>query len=265
MESPSGWEKPAPEPPRLFRPPGLEMGRGLAIFSLVFTLFAAAQMVVLIQRVLALTPELGSGGFSLDLLDTEPFRDRWNELAANGDVLAQVSLWSGLIGLLALFLATWLWKRQRTKAFLALGLPHWRPFLAWLGFFVLVFAALEGIALLLPDLDSGFMEKVLGSYTDPVFFLLGVAVLPALFEEFLLRGLLYGSLRHLLDKHVSIALVAGLFTLIHPQYEWYLQLLYVLPMGVFLGYARANTGSIWTSVVLHLLNNVLSIVLPQFV
>ncbi|MBS1546956.1 MAG: CPBP family intramembrane metalloprotease, partial [Bacteroidetes bacterium] len=65
------------------------------------------------------------------------------------------------------------------------------------------------------------------------------------------------------DKHVSVAIVAGVFTVVHQQYDWYILLLYVLPMGVFLGYARANTGSIWTGVFLHMVNNVLSMVLPQ--
>jgi membrane protease YdiL (CAAX protease family) len=88
--------------------------------------------------------------------------------------------------------------------------------------------------------------------------------MPALFEEFLLRGLLYGSLRHVLDHHKAIAIVAGLFTLLHPQYDWYVLLLIVLPMGVMLGYARANSGSIWVPVFLHMLNNTLSILLPAW-
>lgn len=93
-------------------------------------------------------------------------------------------------------------------------------------------------------------------------FLLGAALMPALFEEFLFRGLLFGSLRHMLDKHSAIAITAGVFTFIHMQYDWYLLLLQVLPLGVFLGYARANTGSIWTSIVLHFTNNAASVLLP---
>lgn len=238
------------------------MGRGLAIFTLVFMVFLAAQMIGLIERVLALTPELRAQPFSMALLDSDAFQARWTELASNGDVIARVSLWSDAVALVLLFLCVWPWKRARTKAFLAFSLPHWRPFLAWTGLFVVVFAVLEAVSRLLPDMDSAFMEKVLGSVTNYPLLVIGACVMPALFEEFLVRGLLYGSLRHLLDKHVSIALTAGLFTLIHPQYEWYVQLAYVLPLSVFLGYARANTGSIWTGVFLHLLNNCLSIALP---
>ncbi|HNK86527.1 MAG TPA: CPBP family intramembrane metalloprotease, partial [Flavobacteriales bacterium] len=76
-------------------------------------------------------------------------------------------------------------------------------------------------------------------------------------------GLLYGSLRHVLDKHTAIAIASGVFTIIHVQYPWYLLALYILPLAVLLGYARANTGSIWTAVVLHLINNTVSLALPQ--
>ncbi len=88
--------------------------------------------------------------------------------------------------------------------------------------------------------------------------------MPALFEEFLLRGLLYGSLRHLLDKHVSVAIVAGLFTLIHPQYEWYVQLFYVLRSASSSATRAPTPAPSGWACSLHMVNNCLSIVLPQF-
>ena len=71
------------------------------------------------------------------------------------------------------------------------------------------------------------------SWLREVLLILGVVIMPALFEELLFRGVLYGSLRYLMDKHAAVALTAGIFTLVHPQYEWQLQLLYLLPMAVF--------------------------------
>ncbi len=262
MEQSSGPEKPQFSP-TLIKPPGLEMARGLLLFSLIFLVFMFAQMVVLIWRVIALTPSLAQQGFSMAMLDTQPFLERWRELSENGDVLSVVSLLSGLAGLALLLFVTYRWKQNRTGQFLALRPPALRPLLVWTGMFIVLFAALEAISLLFPDMNSAFMTKVLGSVTNYPLLILGMGIVPAIFEEFLLRGLLYGSLRHLLDKHVSIAIVAGVFTLIHQQYDWYILLLYVLPMGVFLGYARANTGSIWTGVFLHMMNNCVSMLLPQ--
>ena len=262
MEEQSGQGKPQLDFTPL-RPPGLEMARGLLYFTLVFLTFMFAQMASLIWRVMALTPSLGKDGFSMSLLDTPAFIARWTELAANGDVLALVSLLAGAVSLALLLFVVYRWKQGRTAYFLALGLPSLRSFLTWTGFFILLFAALEGLSLILPELRSDFMVKVLASVTNYPMLFLGLGIMPAIFEEFLLRGLLYGSLRHLMDKHVSIAIVAGVFTMVHQQYDWYILLCYVLPLGVFLGYARANSGSIWTGVFLHMLNNCMSIVLPQ--
>lgn len=262
MENPSGPEQPSPETTYI-RPPGIEFGRGVATFSLVFAVFAMAQMVLLIQQVMSRTPELAGQGFSMAILENELFQERSRELVTNGDVVAIVSLGAGLLGLITLALLVQGWKKGRTTAFLAMSRPAWRPLLVWTGFFVIFFVVLEALASFMPDLDSEFMKQILGSVTNYPLLFLGVGIMPALFEEFLLRGLLYGSLRYVMDKHASIAIIAGLFALVHPQYEWYVQLFYVLPMGVFLGYARANTGSIWTGVLLHMLNNCVSIVIPQ--
>ncbi len=262
MEEQSGQGKPRFEP-SVLHPPGLEMARGLLYFGLVFMVFMFAQMSGLIWRVLALSPDLAKQGFSLDHLDTKPFQQQWVKLAGNGDVLSVVSLLSGGVSLALLLVIVYQWKRKRTAMFLGLRLPTLKSFLAWLGFFFLLFAALEGIWMLFPEMDSEFMKNILASATNYPMLVIGLGIMPALFEEFLLRGLLYGSLRHLMDKHVSVAIVAGVFTMVHQQYDWYILLLYVLPLGVFLGYARANSGSIWTGVALHMLNNVLSMVLPQ--
>jgi membrane protease YdiL (CAAX protease family) len=239
------------------------MARGLLLFSFVFLTFMFAQMAILVWRVMVLTPALAKQGFSMEILDSPRFLERWNELASNGDVLSVVSLLSGLVGLALLLIVTYRWKRRLMAQFLALRPPPFRLLLVWTGLFIVLFAALEAISLLFPQMNSDFMAKVLDTVTDYPLLLLGMGILPAVFEEFLLRGLLYGSLRHLMDKNVSVAIVAGIFTLVHQQYDWYILLLYVLPLGVFLGYARANTGSIWTGVFLHMLNNCVSMMLPQ--
>jgi membrane protease YdiL (CAAX protease family) len=104
------------------------------------------------------------------------------------------------------------------------------------------------------------MAKVLATSTNKFLLLLGVGLMAPLFEEFLLRGLLLGSIRHMTDEHSAIALTAGVFTLMHLQYSWTVMLL-ILPMGIVLGYARVRSGSIWVPVVLHILNNSLSVLL----
>ena len=262
MEQPSGPEKPQFRP-TLIKPPGLEMARGLLLFTLIMLVSMFTQIVVLIWRVIALTPSLAKEGFSIGLMDTQPFMHRWRELFQNGDVQSVVTLITGLVGLSLLLIVTHSWKQSRTWQFLAMRPPALRPLLVWTVMFIALFAALEALSWFFPGMNSDLMTKVRASVTNYPLMFLGMCIMPAIFEEFLLRGLLYGSLRHLLDKHVSVAIVAGVFTLMHQQYDWHILLLNVLPLAVFLGYARANTGSIWTGVFLHMLNNCASMVLPQ--
>ncbi len=262
MESPSEQGTPSPEQPTQ-RPTTLELGNGLAIFLLVLLVFLGAQSIFLVDHVISTTPELAERGFSMSILDDEIFQQRAQDLSDDGDTVSRVSLWSGLTSLAVLLLFTFWWKRRRMVGFLGLHPPALKPMAAWTGLFVVCLTAMELIAWMLPEIDNSFMENVLATAHDKPMLFLGAALVPALFEEFFLRGLLFGSLRHVLDKHMSIAIVSGLFTVMHLQYPWYMLLLFILPLGVLLGYARANTGSIWTSVLLHFLNNSISLALPQ--
>lgn len=262
MEDQSAPEQPRPERPFL-RPPGLEMGNGLAIFSLVFLVFMAAQYYFSAREIVQRTPELQARGLSPGLLQDATFTENAEVLLKNGDVVSRVTCFSDIAGLVVLVSFVWLWKRSRSTQFLGLRPPAFRPLLAWMALFIGVLALLEGITYLLPEVDDSFMENVRATATDRPMLYIGAALMPAVFEEFFLRGLLLGSLRHLLDKHAAIAITAGVFTVMHMQYPWYLLLLVVLPLGVVLGYARANTGSIWTPILLHFTNNVLSLAVPQ--
>lgn len=242
----------------------LDLANGSALFTFAFLLFFLAQIMVMGLMIRRTTPELQGSPWS-DMMATERFAERWTELSTNGDAIARVSLGSGAAALLGMLGLVFWWKGRDMVRFLALRPPALRPLLAWAGLFIVVFGVLETIARLLPVGDSAFMEKVNASITQLPFFLLGAAVMPAVFEELLFRGLLFGSLRGVLDKHSTVAITAGLFTFSHPQYEWYILLLQVLPLGVFLGYARANTGSTWTGILLHLTNNAASVLLPALI
>lgn len=262
MEPSSVPEKPSPEH-TFIRPPGFEFSRGLALFSLLFGVFVMLQMVFFIERVYSLTPALHAQGFSWSLLKTKAFMDRRLELGENADIVAWVTTLADLIALALLLLTVRQWKKRSTMDFLAVRLPHWRALLAWVALFIGAFTVLEVLAYFIPGLRSEFMDKMLATMENKGLVLFGLGVMAPLFEEFLLRGLLFRSLRYVMEKHAAVAITAGVFTLMHWQYNWVVLLVYVLPLGVLLGYARANTGSIWTAVLLHMLNNCLSVALPQ--
>ena len=86
------------------------------------------------------------------------------------------------------------------------------------------------------------------------------AVTPALAEEFLFRGVLLGSTRRDISAARAIALNAGIFAIFH------LSVVRLLPtawLGVLLTWTVWRTRSIWTSVLMHGLNNGLVVVLAS--
>lgn len=263
MEHPSGPEQQSPEGVQssFIRPPGLEFAMGMALFGMVLMVFFMIQSGVFIGGVLQHSPDLMAEGFSLELLSDPRMEERMNELVFNGDLVAQEALWSGLVCTLLIFVAVRLWKRDLTNQFLGLVKPPLKQVLIWLGAFIALGVLIELLAYLSPSFRTDFMQQVIGSTTNMIWLVIGVGVVAPLFEEFLLRGLLYGSIRHMADEHASVALTAGVFTLMHMQYDVAVMLL-ILPMGIVLGYARSRSGSIWVPVILHMLNNLITVVVP---
>lgn len=260
MERSSGPETPLPEDrldPELSMPPGLRFARGMGIFLIVFTTFFLVQTGVFIAHCRAVTPALQDLALS-DLLQDPVLVDAMQQQSTNGSAIAKASLWSGLVALLLLMLLVRQWVGPHLRRFLGLRMPTWRAALTWTGVFILVAAAQEVLSRLFPAFTTDFMAQVVRTADDPLMLVLGIGVLPALFEEALVRGLLYGSLRQISDEHVAVALSAGTFTLMHMQYPAPILLL-VLMLGVVLGYARSRTGSIWVPVGLHMLNNLVSL------
>lgn len=89
--------------------------------------------------------------------------------------------------------------------------------------------------------------------------LLSTAVTPALVEEFAMRGIVLGALR----KHgdgFAIIVSSLLFGLMHCNF---MQIPFAFLVGLALAYSVIKTGSIWTGVVIHFINNLLSLCLDS--
>ncbi len=104
----------------------------------------------------------------------------------------------------------------------------------------------------------GFSEPVSSLPTDtsggwhiPLLVMLGGAVLPALVEEFALRGIALGALRKF-GNGFAIITTAILFGLMHGNIE---QIPFAFLLGLYLAFAVIKTGTMWTAVTIHLINN----------
>ncbi|MBR4391503.1 MAG: CPBP family intramembrane metalloprotease [Bacteroidales bacterium] len=83
--------------------------------------------------------------------------------------------------------------------------------------------------------------------------LLVIALIPAIGEELTFRGVLQQSLvRRCKNPHVGIILSAAVFSFIHFQFYGFLPRMF---LGIILGYMFYYSGSLWTSILMHFINN----------
>ncbi len=83
-----------------------------------------------------------------------------------------------------------------------------------------------------------------------------VALLPAIFEELIFRGIILNGLRKCLGDISAIFLSAALFALMHGSLE---QLIYPFMLGIILGWVARRMNSTFASMIVHFLNNAIVI------
>ena len=95
------------------------------------------------------------------------------------------------------------------------------------------------------------------SYTDLVINLVVIALIPAIGEEFLFRGVIQrGLIKWKKNPHFGIWISAFLFSALHMQFLGFIPRFLI---GGFFGYLFLWSGSIWLPVITHFLNNALAV------
>lgn len=82
-----------------------------------------------------------------------------------------------------------------------------------------------------------------------------LSLLPALFEEWLFRGIMLRQLIPSVGKWPAVFISAFVFGLMHLNPA---QSIFAFGFGLFAGYAYVCTGSIWFGALIHMLNNAVS-------
>lgn len=160
--------------------------------------------------------------------------------------------------------------RSRPRAIAWLRLHQSRRYVGWLTLagvsqFVLAFATLilhEQLAAwrFLPKLPSGpdlIPPDFLGHALGPVAMFLAVVVITPLVEEFGCRGRMQYRLEHAFGVVPAIVIPAIIFCLLHGL----VVAAHHLAFALFAGWVVWRTGSIWTAVYVHALNNAAVLVL----
>jgi len=107
-----------------------------------------------------------------------------------------------------------------------------------------------------------FTENVIADEVDNIMSLplplaiFFVAVVPAMCEEFVFRGVIYGGFRRCCRPIPAIFVSALLFGLMHLNIN---QFCYTFPIGILAALIVEATGSIWSSIILHFCVNASSV------
>ena len=105
-------------------------------------------------------------------------------------------------------------------------------------------------------------EKLMNSITANGFYeiLICVGILSPIFEEIFYRGIILNKLRMGFGVFGAVMIQALLFGIGHMNL---VQSIYAFPIGIILGYVVIWTGSLYSSIILHITINVLSAVVTN--
>lgn len=109
---------------------------------------------------------------------------------------------------------------------------------------------LFGIEFTQPD-DVSDYNSAIGIFSS----VFATAVVPAFVEEFAIRGVVLQSLRKYGDKF-AILMSSLVFALMHGNM---IQIPFAFIAGLALGYAAVKTGSLWTGIIIHFINNSMAV------
>jgi membrane protease YdiL (CAAX protease family) len=224
---------------------------GTALWGLVgFAAMSLGQIAVVVVFVLLRGEPIGLG-------------EAIKAVAGSGLALS-LSVVAGLPATLA---ALWLAIRLTSTPiaeYLALRWPSWKEFLIGAVGLVVLVMGWEFLSRVTARASSSdFMVDVMKSaQSDGALWLLilGFSVAAPISEEFLARGFLYyGWSESFLKVPGAICLSSLVWTALHLQYYDWFSFSEVFSLGLWLGYLRYRSQSIWLTILLHGLNNLAAV------
>ena len=88
-----------------------------------------------------------------------------------------------------------------------------------------------------------------------------MAILPAVFEEILFRGVIFNSFNKKYNSFIAIFVSALIFGIYHMNW---LQGIFAFIIGLMLGYVYLKSGSLWVPIILHFINNLIAVLVSHF-
>lgn len=231
-------------------------------FTIRFGLFMAL-LVSFLMPLILFSPLIIAKILNLSLID------KIDILADNFGVFI---LFSQAIGLFVSVFLIAMQLKKRNLSWASVGLKGFRTFQAVryiAGYYLFLLSLLIVLAMVAMSLGiqdppissdepggSG-MLRVMGGFWPT--FALTVAVAPIV-EELIFRGVLFPALQRRYGAFVGVTVSSLLFTLVHIDP---LQMISVLPLGVYLAIMYQRTGSIYPGMILHATWNLMVLLIAQ--
>lgn len=145
-----------------------------------------------------------------------------------------------------------------------------QPMVSWLGYHNNNMSLPESLAPLeqqmrsWEDMATQTMEQLLINSTIPVLLLniFVIAIMAGVAEELFFRGSvqqLINKISH--NKHIAVWITAFVFSAIHFQFYGFFPRMF---LGALLGYLFVWSGNLWIPIIVHSLNNAMSVLLFHF-
>ena len=203
-----------------------------------------------------------NGQISLSHLN---FKQSIGSMMQKSSVVAETILVSDFISVIFILYFVAIKSRPDMKDYLGFNPVKPAPFLIWQIIMVAFFYGMNYVvsqtSLEEPDFMK-FMRDILKteSIGGLTLMLMALVVAAPLFEELMFRGFMYkGILRSRAGVLGAIIIPSILWSLVHVQYEW-VWIVMIFFMGALFTLARYLTGSIYTVIAMHAINNFLSFV-----
>ncbi|MFI3296534.1 MAG: CPBP family intramembrane glutamic endopeptidase [bacterium] len=115
-------------------------------------------------------------------------------------------------------------------------------------------SALEAMLNEMAQANTLVLEKILNtsSYGRLGINLFIIAVIPAITEEIMFRGWIQRILNKSVGTHTAVWISAIIFSAIHMEFYGFIPRMI---MGAGIGYLYASTGSLWSAILAHFVNN----------
>lgn len=129
-------------------------------------------------------------------------------------------------------------------------------------YLVVLLGVMSIFTLFFPDLSGeeqnlGF-EKIGNNFWQLILIFISLVIIPPIFEEAIMRGVLFGRLRTKVSFLPAAIIVSAIFAVAHGQINVAVD---TFVLSMFLCNLREKTGSIWAPIIVHMLKNLLGFIL----